>query len=106
MKSAFAAIVMVGGLAFAGAVLPARATPFGPDPSIAKEAGNLVTQARWVCGPYRCWWRGPRYYHRYRYHHPYRYYHRYRYYRPYRYYYPRGYYYSRGYWPLCVGICL
>jgi hypothetical protein len=29
----------------------------------ASEVSDGITQARWVCGPFRCWWRpGPRYY--------------------------------------------
>ena len=33
--------------------------------AIAADAMTNVEQARWVCGPYRCWWR-PNYYYGWR----------------------------------------
>ena len=50
---AFGALTLVSDGAFA---MPAM----GDGASAAKVATAPVEQARWVCGPYRCWWRpGP-----------------------------------------------
>jgi hypothetical protein len=44
---------------------PASAMPVD---NLADAAASNVEQVRWVCGPYRCWWRpgpyfyGPRFY--------------------------------------------
>jgi hypothetical protein len=66
VKNAFATTLMLGatGLAFPAISTPAAALPLaGLDPAIARDAGpaGQIEQARWVCGPYRCWWR-PNYY--------------------------------------------
>ncbi|HEY6024047.1 MAG TPA: hypothetical protein VIV34_07690 [Pseudolabrys sp.] len=50
----------------------ASAAPIAPVPAINNAN---VEQVRWVCGPYRCWWR-PNYY----YGGPYAYYPRHRWY--------------------------
>lgn len=46
-----------------------------PADHLAAPGAALVQKTAWVCGPYRCWWRGPRwgwYRHPY-YYHPYYY---------------------------------
>jgi len=69
----------------------------------ASEVSDGITQARWVCGPYRCFWRpGPRFYGRSWWGGPGFYGHRaYGFYgRPYGGYYGRPYggYYARSWW--------
>jgi hypothetical protein len=55
----------------------ASAAPIAP----VTAAGNAnVEQVRWVCGPYRCWWRPNYYYGGYAYYPRHRYW-RHRYYR-------------------------
>jgi hypothetical protein len=62
-----------------GADAMINATPAG----LAKSADQVgqVEQARWVCSPYRCWWRPNYYYYGYYpgwrwHHHPWRWRHR------------------------------
>lgn len=68
-QSAIVGLVVLGGAALAGSA--ATAMPIAPIPGANNASG--VEQVRWVCGPYRCWWRpnyygaygfygGPRYY--------------------------------------------
>jgi hypothetical protein len=68
-KSAMVGLVVLGGAALFGGA--ASAMPIAPMTS-TNTASN-IEQVRWVCGPYRCWWRpnyygaygfygGPRYY--------------------------------------------
>ena len=40
---------------------PASAMPLGGLSEAANTVSKDVTNVRWVCGPYRCWWR-PSYY--------------------------------------------
>ncbi len=54
VKSAFAALIFV--LA-AGAFAPEASALPGIDRAPAAQAGQSLQKARWVCGPYRCWWR-------------------------------------------------
>ena len=56
-KSAIVGLVVLGGKALAGGA--ASAMPIAPIPGTNDASG--VEQVRWVCGPYRCWWR-PNYY--------------------------------------------
>lgn len=59
IKLAAAAAIVAGVTGLAG--MPASAAPM-LDPGIA-HASDLIAKpenVRWVCGPYRCWWRpGP-----------------------------------------------
>lgn len=69
---------VIGGGAFAAST-HAQAMP-APRASVLAGATDPVAQVRWVCGPYRCWWR-PNYvyygrpwgygYRRWGYHRPY-----------------------------------
>jgi len=55
-------LAIVGLLALGGAALStgaASAMTIGPAP--AADVAAHIDQVRWVCGPYRCWWR-PNYY--------------------------------------------
>jgi hypothetical protein len=64
---------LVGAAAFAGIVLaavPASAMPNGLPTHV--QTSN-VDQVRWVCGPYRCWWR-PNFYRAYGFYGPPRFY--------------------------------
>ena len=54
LKLAGLAAVLLGSIA----ATPASAMPVAPLPS---DAASNIEQVRWVCGPYRCWWR-PNYY--------------------------------------------
>lgn len=54
--SAFA--VAFGLVALVGAASAMPADRLGA----AATQGAVVQDVRMVCGPYRCWWRGPRYY--------------------------------------------
>ena len=71
-------IVLASGLLLAAAAifpLKASAAPM-LDPGVARAADTAqagVENARWVCGPWRCWWRPNYYYPHYR---PWGYYHR------------------------------
>jgi hypothetical protein len=51
---------------FAGASLmsgSASAMPINGQLPVATNTSTDIQQVRWVCGPYRCWWRpGPYYY--------------------------------------------
>ena len=40
---------------------PAHAMPLGDLAAAAAQVQSGVQDVRWVCGPYRCWWR-PNYY--------------------------------------------
>ena len=83
-------IVLASGLFLAAAAffpLKASAAPM-LDPGVARAADTApagVENARWVCGPWRCWWR-PNYYYAPYYYRPWGYYHR-----------PWGYGWHRGY---------
>jgi len=54
---AFGAVMLNGG---------AWAMPVAPLQSASQEIAPAPQNVRWVCGPYRCWWRpnwyGPRWY--------------------------------------------
>ncbi len=55
--TALALAALAGSAAMAGeaAAMPANG-PVAP----TQQIGGTVEQVRWVCGPYRCWWRpGP-----------------------------------------------
>ncbi|HEY8126022.1 MAG TPA: hypothetical protein VIF88_11460 [Methylocystis sp.] len=52
-KPAFAALLVV--LAFSAIASEASALP-GIDRTPAAQLGRSVEKARWVCGPYQCWW--------------------------------------------------
>jgi len=55
--------VLAGSAAMAG---QASAMPANGLVAATKEIGGTVEQVRYVCGPYRCWWRpGPYWGHRY-----------------------------------------
>jgi len=68
MKTTLAKLLVAAGVGVGGFALLAEAAQAMPsvDPGVgaAAAAGAQVEQARWVCGPYRCWWRpdywGPR----------------------------------------------
>ncbi len=74
-------IVLASGLFLAAAAffpLKASAAPM-LDPGVARAADTApagVENARWVCGPWRCWWRPNYYYRPYYYYRPWGYYHR------------------------------
>jgi hypothetical protein len=60
--------LVAGGILCAAtmAALPAAAMPVD-NIARASQANANIDQVRWVCGPYRCWWRpnyyyGPRFY--------------------------------------------
>ncbi len=57
VKAAALAAVVLGGSALAAG--SASAMPVGVDPAVAtgSDVAPLAQQARWVCGPYRCFWR-------------------------------------------------
>ena len=63
IKLAAASAIALGGALYSAA--PASAAPM-LDPGVAHTsdlAGATPEAVRWVCGPYRCWWRpGPRFY--------------------------------------------
>lgn len=63
LKTAFAAAAIIG-VATIGSASAMPATPavqFTPAAHAAAPANPAVQKVRWVCGPYRCWWRpGPR----------------------------------------------
>jgi hypothetical protein len=54
LKYALVAAAALGGVAFAPG--NASAMPNGL-PSAANALTSGVQDVRWVCGPYRCWWR-------------------------------------------------
>jgi hypothetical protein len=54
MKVILATAALCGGLT----ATAASAMPIAP---VAAKSGATIEQVRWVCGPYRCWWR-PNYY--------------------------------------------
>jgi hypothetical protein len=53
-RHALAAATVIGAAAFGSGT--ASAMPNGL-PSISKALAQDVQDVRWVCGPYRCWWR-------------------------------------------------
>lgn len=53
LKTVLAAAVVGCALAGTAVAMPAQ--------QLAVPASALVQKTAWVCGPYRCWWRGPRY---------------------------------------------
>lgn len=61
-------LAAAGALALAGAAIAAAPASAAPmlDPGVAHASdltGAQPEAVRWVCGPYRCWWRpGPRFY--------------------------------------------
>ncbi|MFY9628567.1 MAG: hypothetical protein WAK03_10530 [Methylocystis sp.] len=65
MNNAFAKITLAAGLIVGALTLSGGGASAMPalDRSVSDVAGATanVEQARWVCGPYRCWWR-PNYY--------------------------------------------
>ena len=53
---------LMAALAFSGLSLGASGALAMPNglPSVSAAAPSNVENVRWVCGPYRCWWRpGP-----------------------------------------------
>jgi hypothetical protein len=54
VKAAFAGLVFV--LASSAFAPDASALP-GIDRAPAAQTAQSLQKARWVCGPYRCWWR-------------------------------------------------
>jgi hypothetical protein len=57
---AFAAAALLGSSAL---ISQASAMPANGLAAASKEVAGHVQDVRWVCGPYRCWWRpGPYYY--------------------------------------------
>ncbi|MGO9673358.1 MAG: hypothetical protein ACLPSF_04180 [Methylocella sp.] len=71
-------ILVAGGLLLGGAVVCPMTASAAPmlDPGVAtaaQAAPAAIEDARWVCGPYRCWWR-PNYYYGYGWHRPWGYY--------------------------------
>ncbi|QGM47942.1 hypothetical protein H2LOC_003910 [Methylocystis heyeri] len=65
---------LAAGLALGALTLGAPGASAMPalDPGVAQAADSAanVDKARWVCGPYRCWWR-PNYYRPYGVYRPY-----------------------------------
>jgi hypothetical protein len=39
------------------AVSSASALPIAGSATVPDQVPSIVQNARWVCGPYRCWWR-------------------------------------------------
>ena len=76
MTTTFAKIALAGGL-FLGALASvengASAMPFA-DQSVeaAATAAQRVEKTRWVCSPYRCWWRPGWGWRRWGWYHPWR----------------------------------
>jgi hypothetical protein len=58
-KYALAATAALGTIAFGSA--SASAMPNGLSSAVTNELSSNIENVRWVCGPYRCWWR-PNYY--------------------------------------------
>ncbi len=63
LKSGLAAALALGALALGAP--KASAMPMGLAPI---ATGAQIDHVRWVCGPYRCYWR-PDYWRRHRHHH-------------------------------------
>src|SRR5919199_1563816 len=59
VNKALVAAAMLGALGLGGG--SASAMPLSGPVAAAKALSNNTTEVRWVCGPYRCWWR-PNYY--------------------------------------------
>lgn len=54
--------VLITAVALGSAAMAAAPASAMPVDNLAGATSN-VEQVRWVCGPFRCWWRpGPRYY--------------------------------------------
>jgi hypothetical protein len=65
-------LVLVVAALFGGmAPLSASAMPIAP---LQGAVSSDVENVRWVCGPYRCWWRPNYYYRPYAVYRPYRFY--------------------------------
>jgi hypothetical protein len=60
IRLAIAGIVALGGVALASATASA-AMPYGLASAAKPDLASSIDQVRWVCGPFRCWWR-PNYY--------------------------------------------
>jgi hypothetical protein len=69
LKLLLATVALCGGLGTASASAM-------PIVNLAQDLKANVENVRWVCGPYRCWWR-PNYYYGYRPYWRYRYGYRY-----------------------------
>jgi hypothetical protein len=69
--------LMLGAAVLCSAVIGTAASAAPIAPITAAENAN-VEQVRWVCGPYRCWWR-PNYYGAYAYYPRHRWYWRHHY---------------------------
>jgi hypothetical protein len=76
MKGMLRKTTLAAGLALGALTLGASGASAMPalDPGVAQAADSSVNieKARWVCGPYRCWWR-PNYYRPYGVYRPYGY---------------------------------
>jgi hypothetical protein len=55
LKLALVAATALGGAALS--VPAANAMPLSGLAGVTDQLSTDVQQARWVCGPYRCWWR-------------------------------------------------
>jgi hypothetical protein len=54
------ALALVASLASGALVAKASAAPVNGMAAISQQVAGEVQKVRWVCGPYRCWWRpGP-----------------------------------------------
>jgi hypothetical protein len=51
--------LIIGAAAIGGVVLATSATamPVAPLESLAQQSAAAPQEVRWVCGPFRCWWR-------------------------------------------------
>jgi hypothetical protein len=63
LKSAFAATLALGALAFTAPAASAMPRDVSP-PLFAPQ----IEMVRWVCGPYRCFWEPRRHHHHHRHH--------------------------------------
>lgn len=54
---AVAAVLGLGAMGVSASAMPVNALT-----SVPQQTATGLQQVRWVCGPYRCWWRpGPAY---------------------------------------------
>jgi hypothetical protein len=60
VKMLAAGIVALGGVALSSGTACA-AMPLGLSSAVKPALASNVDHVRWVCGPFRCWWR-PNYY--------------------------------------------
>ncbi len=65
------ALVLAAVISSGMAISEASALPASGLAPAAKQITDGVQDVRWVCGPYRCWWRPGPYYGRYYYGRPY-----------------------------------